>query len=604
MSALIKSTGTRFAVAALTLSLLMGTSGTAHAQSLVFTTNLTVGSSGAEVSALQNFLISKGYNVPAGATGYFGAQTQSALAGFQAAQGIVPAVGYFGPITRAKINATASTPSTPSNPKPDTEQASSNTSGLKGGEASLERLKMNSGDDNQVAEGATADIAEIEFKVADGDARINRADLTFVPTVGNDQSKPWKSFKTITLIANGKTIATKNVSTKGDWLSDTDPYVLRFTDLNYVVRQNKLANIIVSVEAQNGVVDSGNTDTWTVSVGTRGIRAVDSEGLQQYVGDSSETTAFDLVEEGDGEKLNLRSSTKNPEATTLEVKDTSRSDWYPVFIFDLEAKEHDVTLDHLPVDFTTGTENVRDVVDSVRLVVDRTTYKNYTWNGTGTFASTTFDFKSKAIVDKGDRVPVEVQVRFKSANGANYASGETVRASVVGANIEAEGSNDLTPNGNATGETHSLAASGLISKVVTSSVDQNTKATPDAGTFQISFKVTAFGDDIFVSATSSTEDADFGTIGANSGISYVITGTSASAVDLDSSAEQVNGSFRIREGRTETITISVAAGGADAFSQLKLGALQYGTSESNNQAYTLRLDPNSYKTTTVYLGSN
>ncbi|MSR71578.1 MAG: hypothetical protein EXS50_02855 [Candidatus Taylorbacteria bacterium] len=66
---------------------------------------LTIGSRGTEVTKLQEFLISHGYVslIPAGATGYFGGQTRAALAAFQIANGISPAVGYFGPITKAKV---------------------------------------------------------------------------------------------------------------------------------------------------------------------------------------------------------------------------------------------------------------------------------------------------------------------------------------------------------------------------------------------------------------------------------------------------------------------------------------------------------------------
>lgn len=66
---------------------------------------MTKGATGASVSALQTWLIAKGYSIPAGATGYFGAQTTAALAAYQKASGISPAVGYFGPITRAYIAA-------------------------------------------------------------------------------------------------------------------------------------------------------------------------------------------------------------------------------------------------------------------------------------------------------------------------------------------------------------------------------------------------------------------------------------------------------------------------------------------------------------------
>ena len=69
------------------------------------TRDLDLGASGSDVTALQTFLIEKGYSIPAGATGYFGAQTQSALVAFQKANGITPAVGYYGPRTRAQIAA-------------------------------------------------------------------------------------------------------------------------------------------------------------------------------------------------------------------------------------------------------------------------------------------------------------------------------------------------------------------------------------------------------------------------------------------------------------------------------------------------------------------
>ena len=72
--------------------------------SYTFTRNLTVGSTGADVMELQKFLISKGNLVLATPTNYFGNMTKAALAKFQAANGISPAVGYFGAITRGSVN--------------------------------------------------------------------------------------------------------------------------------------------------------------------------------------------------------------------------------------------------------------------------------------------------------------------------------------------------------------------------------------------------------------------------------------------------------------------------------------------------------------------
>lgn len=72
-------------------------------------TNLTLRSRGESVSKLQTFLIDRNTGLAAqklaeaGATGYFGTLTRSALAEFQASVGITPASGYFGAITRAYI---------------------------------------------------------------------------------------------------------------------------------------------------------------------------------------------------------------------------------------------------------------------------------------------------------------------------------------------------------------------------------------------------------------------------------------------------------------------------------------------------------------------
>src|SRR5262249_20448076 len=73
-----------------------------------FTRDLTVGSSGADVTSLQQLLISKGYLAIAAPTGYFGSLTQSAVAKWQAAVGLSPAAGYFGPKSRAFVNAMSS----------------------------------------------------------------------------------------------------------------------------------------------------------------------------------------------------------------------------------------------------------------------------------------------------------------------------------------------------------------------------------------------------------------------------------------------------------------------------------------------------------------
>ena len=79
-------------------------SGSGSTGSYNFTTDLTLGSRGADVTALQQMLINKGFLAIAAPTGYFGSMTQAALGKFQASVGISPTAGYFGPKTRAYVN--------------------------------------------------------------------------------------------------------------------------------------------------------------------------------------------------------------------------------------------------------------------------------------------------------------------------------------------------------------------------------------------------------------------------------------------------------------------------------------------------------------------
>ncbi len=564
-----------------------------------FTMNLTIGSSGAEVTALQNWLISKGYSIPAGATGYFGVQTQTALASFQAANGIAPAAGYFGPVTRAKVNAMA-TPGTGGNNGGST----GSDSALKGGEASLERLRASDGEDNEVEEGGTAEVAEFEFRVEDGDVRVNRLDLTFSPNVGNDEDEPWKAFESVRILADGKEIAEADVSDEDDWLRDDAPYVFRFANLNHIVREGKTATLVVEVEAKDGVVDAGNTDAWTVYINTDGLRAVDGEGIQQYLGNASEDVTFDLVEEGDGEALKVRTSDENPDATTLKIEDDKRSDWLTVLAFDLEAEEGDIELDRLPIDFTTGTADVDDVIDSVRVKVDGKTFTRFDWNGTGAFASTTFDIDGDATIDEDDRSTVEVEVRFKAGNGVNYALGETIRASVKGAEIQAEGADDLVGEGNVTGETHTLQVSGISVERSdrTAEARSTDGADNDLGIFTIEVKVTAFDQDVFIPTignqafTYRIENASDGTT--------LGSGTATSST-ISSNASTQGGYYRINEGQTKNFTFRVvldpeAADENQSYRLQLLSVMFADTASAPDQSWTA-LPENVYETQPAYI---
>src|SRR3989338_7377014 len=84
--------------------------GTGASATLTSSGDLTLGSKGAAVKALQQYLNANGAQVSASGAGspgneteFFGLFTKAALAKWQAANGVSPAAGYFGPRTRAKM---------------------------------------------------------------------------------------------------------------------------------------------------------------------------------------------------------------------------------------------------------------------------------------------------------------------------------------------------------------------------------------------------------------------------------------------------------------------------------------------------------------------
>ncbi len=103
--------------------LALQTGGTGTATACTFTSSLTVGSRGDDVKCLQQYLNGAGFPVAssgAGSSGsettYFGSRTRTAVAAWQAANGVSPAVGYFGSISRAKYASLAAAPPPPPGP--------------------------------------------------------------------------------------------------------------------------------------------------------------------------------------------------------------------------------------------------------------------------------------------------------------------------------------------------------------------------------------------------------------------------------------------------------------------------------------------------------
>jgi hypothetical protein len=524
-----------------------------------YTRDLTIGSSGSDVAELQAFLVSKGFLVmPAGTTpGYFGAMTQAALARYQAANGIAPAAGYFGPMTRAAVAGSSSTGST------STGSGSSSTqTSLGRGEASLESFDLDDEED-EIKEGSSEVVAIASFDVEDGDVEIQRVDVSFeFDGQGTADSKPWKVFDEIVLKADGKKIGSVDASDKDDWLDDDGPvFVVRFSGLKYIVRDGDTAEIEISVSAQNNVdgADDGDAE-WIVFIDNNDIRAIDGEGIDQYIGKGSETVSFEFVSESEGDDLELKDSDDEIEEDTIVLDEKKTTD-APILAFVLSAEDSDtdVEINEIEIDIVVSSGTIGDLVKDFWIEIDGEEIDAESYNDNGLTATLSFDVDGDVTIDADDEVEVVLYAMFRAMDEDSDLQGATIVASLDRDQIDAEGADDITVGGSdVNGEEQTLMTSGVVAEFVSESFTAENASDGKNGMIKIVFDLTGVGDDFEI---------------ANDGSDFNYTLTNATEVDARVAVRGEtarSGDFTIKDGETDRVTFSIEFNNDSGFVGLEI----------------------------------
>ena len=592
-----------------------------------WTRDLNVGASGADVKMLQMFLnanadtrvAASGVGSAGMETEYYGPATAAAVSKMQVMYraevltpaGLVNPTGYFGPSTRAKANSlcVAAPVVTPGDDSDDEDMTDDEDGDMTlGGEAALEDATLDSADDDELEEGSEdAPVAELSVKFQDGDASISRVDVKFDPTPSG--TDPWDLFETISLWVDGDMVAEKSADSKSDYQSDD--MTMRMTGLDIVAMEDEELDIVIAATLQ-GSIDSG--DQGAVSVSVPSLRFFDADGVadtETSLGDiGSETVSFTIVEAGSDDELIVKTSSSDPDDATLKVEDDKKSDWYTVFVFDLDTDDsvNDITINEVPVTVTISTSTFANRVDDYELVIDGTTIDDLVGTAStsvnGLVTDLVFDVDGDVVIDAGDRVQAELRLRFKSLSST--FEGMTVQGSVTGAQadaIDAEGADDLDGtqlSGAATGDAHTLRTQGVDVSLDSKSqvVTTGDQANDDYATFKLVLEVTAFEQDVNISTNVATSVSYTIVDGAGS----TVTASSVTAV-IDSSADVEGGSFKISEGETETVTLTVTfdAATAGAAARLQLGSLVFGESDGDNDQTWSALPATDYRTDIVTL---
>jgi hypothetical protein len=364
--------------------------------------------------------------------------------------------------------------------------------------------------------------------------------------------------------------------------------------------------VTVAATLQSNLDGVNDGEAWTVEFDA--IRFFDADGVattDNSTGDLGDATgeSFSIVEEGADDEIVVKTSSSDPDASTLQVEDSAKSDWYTVFVFDLDTDDsvNDIELNEVAVTVVVSSSTYATLVDDAELVIDGVTIDDVTADAGTSTVVLTFDVDGDVTIDAGDRVKAELKLRFKSLVAGN--EGVTVTGSVTAANraaIDAEGADDLATgqlSGAATGEAHTLRTSGIdvSAESVDADVTVGDSTTDDYGTYVIEVEVTAFEQDVYIPIAPV---AGMYTLEDSTGSTSI---TGSRSVTLTSTADDDGTYFEITEGSTETLTLTVTytPGVANTASRLVLNKIDFApTAVAPTQSQTT-LPASNYRTAVI-----
>jgi peptidoglycan hydrolase-like protein with peptidoglycan-binding domain len=299
----------------------LSTSNGGGCASYTWSTDLTLGSTGADVVALQTWLLLHGFDIPSissGATakGYFGSQTVTALAQFQTSIGL-PAYGYFGLQTRTYLN---------------THQCGSGTT-------AINSLTLLSSPSNVSTTGGNSyDVAAYRIIAGTSNLSVSYADLDF-------NNRLW-------LYANKITIKDDSGAIIGTTLLGNSNFTEIAVGSDYRVSV-PVRLIINSAQSKNFTVNisfstSSDRTSTTLSLIKAQVHAVDSSGVNTVITSLGGSRSFVYNSNYSASSFITASlDSASPVSSVVNVSQVAQTQNIPLAIFDLKSNNLSSTLQGL-----------------------------------------------------------------------------------------------------------------------------------------------------------------------------------------------------------------------------------------------------------------
>ena len=606
------------------ISQLQGAPAASNIGCYAFTRDLTDGVSGADVSALQSYLASKGMFAVA-PTGYFGAITKAAVASWQSANGVMPAAGYFGAVSRAKYAATCGEVIVGDDDTSGDDDDTSNGDFFSGdAEGSLENFdQITSLSNEDVGEDAEdVPVIGVEFDADGADQMVERVNVVIDNPSDVAQDDLEDFIQDVSLWLDGEELARMEV---GDASYDrgADEYTFRFVGLEGIVMDGDTAKLEVAVTGPSNVNGDNDAEGWDVTIPDNGIRASSPNGVTEtYDGEGTtalgpESFTVESFASANDVELHAKKSDDNPEEQTV-LGDSNDSFDADLLGFTLEAEGSDLTVFGLEFDLTTTGPSIVQLADDLTLTCGG---DDWSENAATTTVFTDLEF----TIDEGDSVDCMLSASMSEIDGTTFAEGDNMSATldISETDVEDQTGEGLTGTeltGSANGNDQTFISEGLAvdsfeTPAPTRSFTADETGEESVGQFIVEFDVTANDSEVWLDKSDEESDgldggADNGNGEAGEGVVYTVSGdfggegfaTSTATLECiancGDTSDNSGTDFFIDNGDTETyrLTVSVTARQGDTNFQYSvwIDSINWATADATgDQFYTSNLGDDS-----------
>jgi hypothetical protein len=416
---------------------------------------------------------------------------------------------------------------------------------LKGNAGSITVEDDNEFSDEEIEEG-DEDRGILTFTVEaddESDVEITSVKVEFYNNSGSPDSRDFDDYADeVSVWFNDKKVGSADVS---DFSENDDTWSKSISLDGLVIDAGEEEEITVGISALD-IIDSEDSDNDDWNADVTQVRFMDGDGVSTTEDTSGDVDQdFDFVSAGNDESIEIKSSSSDPDASTLLVDADDVSDFHKVFSFKLEAEENDIDIEDLDLYFDLDGTNYEDMISDVKIEIDGEEFNDFEADEGSSYPGIYFDIDNEFTVDADSNVVVDVFVEFLEGTDGEEITAETYYVAGTGAD-------DVEDTNTIYGETHELSES----VATISSVSWAKSQSDTAGTIDFFFTITADEEDVyfdsgdildtlggsgsFYSPSGDTTDSGYGVISIITGDSTNTSGDTYEVLEGDSAK------FRIR----------------------------------------------------------